>query len=405
MTKVKVLQIISGFAIEGQSGGLGRFGFELSRSLDTTRFEPIVCGLWDHGTTTEHQHIETLKSEGVETFTAAVWRESSPYRTFRGAVQAIKKTLNGRSIDIIHSHDQFGDVIALLLKPSLKSRVLIRTVHNEREWSRRFSRRILLTTMIYPVAFNLEVGVSQQVVRNLDARLLARLLNHKSQLIYNSIDFDRFNRSSESRDAIRAELGIPKDVVLIGSVGRLAPQKGYEYLLEAIKYLSEEQPRIKLIIAGDGPLMDSLKSQAKQLKISDHIEFLGVRSDIEKIISAMDIFVSSSLWEGLPTVLLESMAAQVPVIATDVSGSREIVTDDITGFLVPSSNAQALAHKITYVLQNREKADGVARIAKAAVLEKFSVKSASLQYMQAYDHQFYGKSKNNPKAVLPDRSV
>ena len=384
MNRIRVLQISSGFAVEGPSGGLGRFAMELSRKLDQTRVEPILCGLWDHGTELEQQRLRQLEQEGVEAFTAVPFSESVPYQRFWDAYRAIRSHMAGRSVDVLHSHEQFGDVMALLLGPTLKPRAVVRTVHNEREWARRPLRRVFLTGLLYPLAFKLEVGVSQQVVDNLNARWFARLLNRRAVRIYNSLNLDRFTFSGVPYTDVRHELGINDGAVVLCSVGRLTAQKGYEILIDAMRGVVTQFPSVFLIVVGDGVLREALLGQVKRLGLDKNILFLGQRSDIECILSTSDLFVSSSLWEGLPTVIIESMAAGVPVIATDVSGTRELVSDEVTGYLVKPGDAEALQGKILYAIENIARTDSVVERARTRVGEMFSIENAADQYINLY---------------------
>jgi hypothetical protein len=169
--RIRVLEIISGFAVEGPLGGIERFGIDLCRALDRTRLEPIACGLWSYGTPLEWRWVNQLVGEGIEAFIAATWAEDAPYRSFWRALRGIRTALAGQRVDIIHSHCQFGDVAALLLRRALGAQVVMRTVHNEREWVKRPLRRLVLTNWLYPLAFDAEIGVSQGVVDNLNQSL------------------------------------------------------------------------------------------------------------------------------------------------------------------------------------------------------------------------------------------
>jgi glycosyltransferase involved in cell wall biosynthesis len=379
-----VLQISSGFAIEGPSGGLGRFAMELSRALDQGKIESILCGLWDHGTLLERQRIEQLQTEGVETFTAAAFNEATPYRQFWAAFRFIRERMARRQVDVIHSHEQFGDVLALLLRPFLHSKAIIRTVHNEREWPRRPLRRIALTGFLYPLLFQGEVGVSQQVVANLDHRRMARFLGSPATCIYNSLNMARFRGKNIHNEALKREFDIPDGCVVLCSIGRLAEQKGFGVLLEAMHGLVSSFTNVKLIIVGDGPLGEGLREKSINLGLNDKVVFAGQRSDIENILAISDLFVSSSLWEGLPTVIIESMAIGVPVVATNVSGTRELIKDGMTGFLVKPNDPQELCAKVKAVINLLPETKVLTERAKSLVEQEFSIETAAKSYINLY---------------------
>lgn len=382
--RIRVLEIISGFAVEGPLGGIERFGIDLCRALDRTRLEPIACGLWSYGTPLEQRWLNQLARDEIEAFIAAPWVEDAPYRSFWQAVRGIRAALAGRQVDIIHSHCQFGDVAALLLKRALRAQVVIRTVHNEREWPKRPLRRLVLTNWLYPLAFDAEIGVSQGVVDNLNRRPGARWRKRQAPRIYNSLDFRRFSSVQVDRVGKKIEVGLPHDATVIGSIGRLVSQKGYSILLEAAQSVLEHFPQVRFVIVGGGPLMEPLKAQARKLGLEGRVIFTGPREDVEELLVMMDLFVSSSLWEGLPTVLLESIAAGVPVVATDVSGSREIIQHGLTGLLVPPNNPVLLSEAIISMIRDRQGAAAMAERAYSEVRSKFSIEIAAKLHADLY---------------------
>lgn len=347
MKPIRVLQIISGFAIEGPLGGIERFGVELAQALAAGgQVEPLVCGMWAYQTPYEADWMARLQAQGIDAFMPAVWEDSSPYRSFWRAWQGTRRHLHGGRVDILHSHCQFGDGLALLLKRELGAKAVVRTVHNEREWGKRPLRHLLLTNGLYPLRFQQELGVSQQVVDNLNQRPLARRLGKTAVLAYNALNVSRFANIRVNRDEKRRELGLPADAPLIGSVGRLTEQKAYDLFLKAAALVQARLPEAHFLLVGDGPLAADLQAQADRLGLAARVTFTGARRDVEELLPILDVFVNSSHWEGLPTVMLESMAARVPVVATNVSGNRELVRDGENGRLVPPNDPSALAQAV-----------------------------------------------------------
>ncbi len=397
MDRIRVLEIIHGFAVEGPLGGIERFGIELARALNGSHVEPILCGLWRFRTPYEGQWVARLREEGIDAFFAADWDEAHPYRSFWRAWQGIRRHLAGQRVHLVHSHCQFGDVLALLVAPSFHAQALVRTVHNEREWARRPARRLLFSQGLYPLLFHLEIGISQQVTANLQRRPLARLLKRSSVCLYNAVNLERFSSaaSQQNRERKRRELGLPCEVPIIGTIGRLTQQKGYAILLEAVALVVAEIPTVHCLIIGEGELSNELQERSRQLGVDSVVHFLGRRPDVEDLLATMDLFVSSSLWEGLPTVILESMAARIPVVATDVSGSRELVQEGVTGLLVPVADVPALARAIIRLLHERELAMAMAERAWERINE-FSITKVAQQHETLYHHLL---SLSNPKGV------
>jgi glycosyltransferase involved in cell wall biosynthesis len=178
-------------------------------------------------------------------------------------------------------------------------------------------------------------------------------------------------------------LGIPTSALVVGTIGRLTEQKGYTYLIEAASLILEQIPQSFFLIIGDGELADQLKHQAAQKEISSHVIFTGGRQDVEELLACMDLFVSSSLWEGLPTAILESMAAGVPIVATDIPGIRELIRDQWNGWLVPAGDATSMARVIRVALKNVKSRREFSNNARQDV-QSLSIKSIVGEYEKLY---------------------
>jgi glycosyltransferase involved in cell wall biosynthesis len=385
MKRMRVLQIVSGLSIEGPSGGSGRFVIELAHALDQARFEPLVAAIWDYHTGFEQKWRERLFAAGVRNVIAAGWDEAAPYRSCVRSLQA----LQGRSdfaADILHSHGEFTDLAAIYLRRPLRARRIIRTVHSALEWSKRPFYGRLFANLCYPLAFDREVAVSQRATDNLNRRLLARLRRRQAQCIHNALNFRRFDdlRAQADRAAQRAALGLPAGAPVIGTVGRLVAVKGYRYLLAAMPLVLTRQPEIHLVIVGDGVEGPALQAQAQTLGIADRVHFTGARADVEALLAIMDLFVSTSLVEGLPTVVLESMAARVPVIVSEIPGNLELVTNGETGTVTPTADPPTLAMAITAALAEPDRIRGLAAAAYHQIRARFSIEAVADQYAALY---------------------
>ena len=139
--------------------------------------------------------------------------------------------------------------------------------------------------------------------------------------------------------------------ILIGSAGRLDEQKGYSYLIRAARQVLDVRPDVLFAIAGDGPLRPQLEHLIAELRMTDHFQMLGFRQDIQNMIEAVDLFVSSSLWEGLPIIAVESIMLAKPIVVTNVGGSPEVVVQGKNGYVVPAADQKALAKAILTALE------------------------------------------------------
>jgi glycosyltransferase involved in cell wall biosynthesis len=351
---MRVLEIVYGFPLGDRGGGITRFGVGLTKALRCRGFDVHLCGLFGFGDNLEKELLMRLSGEGIPAFCASSWNEHNPYYSFGKAVQSLWHWQSKYRARIIHSHSEFGDIAAIMLKFHPSRPVIIRTIHGgfRYEWRKRPWRRLLLTNILYPILFDLEIGVSQTITNRLNARPLAKILKRQAVCIHNAIDLSRFQAVKIDKQVKRNSLGIPHNVPLIGTVGRLSEEKGFRFLIEAIPQVLAEIPDAYFLIVGEGNLKKSLQNQAAILGIEHRVIFTGSRLDVEEILSCLDLFVSSSLWEGLPTNILESMASGVPVVATDIPGTREIIQNGYNGWLTPPRDTCALARTIVEALKD-----------------------------------------------------
>lgn len=214
----------------------------------------------------------------------------------------------------------------------------------------------------------------------------ARISPDKVVTIYNGIDVSAFaTPNPEVAAQIRQSFDIPPGTLLVGTVGRLHPQKGLDNLLTAMPIIKRQFPNLRLLIIGDGELRNSSEIQAQSLGISDDVIFTGPRTDVPEIIPTLDVFSLPSLWEGLSLALLEAMAAGLPVVATSVGGTPEVVVDGATGLLVPPRDPTALAEAITHILTNPSMAHRMGQAGRERVTKHFSIDETVRKTEQLYE--------------------
>jgi glycosyltransferase involved in cell wall biosynthesis len=237
---------------------------------------------------------------------------------------------------IWHGHDYKTNVLGALLRRRSDVR-LVTTAHGwvSRSWK---------TPIYYALdrwslrAYEVVFCVSEDLRR---ACLASGVAPERCLLLPNAIDTEVFQRRRTIAEA-KAARGVPAARMLLLAIGRLAPEKGFDLLIDAVGQLLREQMDIELWIAGRGPEEETLRNRAERLA-PGRIRFLGFRQDIPELLEAADVFVLSSLREGLPNVVLEAMALEVPVVCTAVAGVPALVEHQRTGWLVPPGSAEALA--------------------------------------------------------------
>ncbi|HEV8191586.1 MAG TPA: glycosyltransferase, partial [Ktedonobacterales bacterium] len=174
-------------------------------------------------------------------------------------------------------------------------------------------------------------------------------------------------RAQTARAVTRAELGLPREADVVGTVGRLIPQKGIAYLLYAVPEILRARRDTHFIVVGDGELRGALEAHCHALAIADRVHFLGVSEHPWRALALCDMIALPSLFEGLPLTALEALAVGRPVVATDVGGVAEVVIPHQTGLLVPARDPAALAQAIIWMLEHQDERHAMGRAAGEVV--------------------------------------
>jgi glycosyltransferase involved in cell wall biosynthesis len=197
---------------------------------------------------------------------------------------------------------------------------------------------------------------------------------HKIVYIPNGIDTSRFQPNPTVRQAVREILGCPPKAFVWLTVGRLEPVKNHFELLRAFREVTANAAHTWLLIAGQGPLRAALEQRIAELKLTNCVRLLGLRSDIPDLLNAADAFVLTSLWEGMSNALLEAASTALPIVATEVGGNAEIVLDGRTGYLVPPSNIEALSQRMLHVMSLPEdQRNAMGQAGREHILQNFDI--------------------------------
>lgn len=372
---VTILQVIKVLDI----GGAERFCVDLSIKLKQLGYKVILCAFFQMHTELEETWSKNIQDHGIQVFHAAEWKGNDQFKYYLQGIRAISSFTDQNPIQVIHSHFQLGTIAAIYLKLKHRQLIVMRTAHNVNEWDANlygWVRKQLFSKWIYPFALNAQVGVSQAIVDQLSQHLGTKLSKKKPKLIYNGINFPTL--PSKNSDSSTHENNL-----VVGSVGRLAEQKGYIHLIRAIPKVLAKIPDVTFILLGAGPLHDVLLCEAASLDVLDHLILKGQVLDVYAHLKNFDLFISSSLWEGLPTAILEANWAEVPVIASKIPGNDEIVKDKETGWLVKPADPIALADSIIMALQSPDLRMKYSQKAKARIYQ-FSMDEISVQYANLY---------------------
>jgi glycosyltransferase involved in cell wall biosynthesis len=299
-----------------------------------------------------------------------------PIATFRsvhslGQQARLARQIAHSRIDIVHAYNFYGNVFAV--PPArLMAPVVIASIRDRSPYLTSMQKRV----QRYACQFADRILVNADAVKDW-------LVGHEGYsptnivVIRNGVDMSRF-AGPPAGERVRHELGIPDGARLVAVVSRLARLKGIEQFLAAAAALKPRYPDVRFLIVGetsppDPSYLRELEALADTLGIAGQVTFTGRRSDVPAILGAADVAVMPSLNEALSNVLLESMAAGAPVVATRVGGTPEALTDGETGLLVPPNDAAAIATAVSRLLDDRELACRLGQAARTRTAERFSV--------------------------------
>jgi glycosyltransferase involved in cell wall biosynthesis len=192
----------------------------------------------------------------------------------------------------------------------------------------------------------------------------------KVVVVCNAVDTERYPAAID-REAFRSSLGIRPGEHVMTMVGTFKRQKGHTYLIRAMAEVVPEHPELHILLAGDGELRPNIEGQVRADGLQGRVTFLGTRRDVPEILAASDSFILPSLWEGLPVALVEAMATGLPLVATVVSGTSQVVTDGVDGLLVPPGDVRALAAAMRRILADPVGAAGLGTAARSRVVSSF----------------------------------
>lgn len=295
--------------------------------------------------------------------------------------------------DIVHTHLFKSDLHGRLAARLCGVPVVVSTSHNNDVWAKRFPLGRLygftakLTDKV--IAVSDEVRDYQIQHTGIDSEKIC--------VIENGVDIRRFSNQTEAGLAFRKEFQIDVDTPLIGIIGRLKPQKDHDNFLNAAAQIKGKIPEARFLIVGDGPLRDELKFKAQALGLESSVIFCGLRQDIPAVLSALNLLVISSKWEGLPVTLLEGMAARCPIVSTAVGGVPNVVADGESALLVPPEDPSALANACTKILREPALARALVNAGFGRAQQQFSLDAMIQKTLKLYQ-ELLEKHVAHPRA-------
>ena len=282
-------------------------------------------------------------------------------------------------VTIWHGHDYKTNAMGLLLKKLWPMR-LVTTVHG---WVHHTTR----TPLYYRIdryclpRYERVISVSDDL---LEACSNAGVRPEQNRLLENAIDTEEYIRRQATVTA-KAKLELPIQGILIGAVGRLEPEKAFDVLIRAVKDLRDRIHDVRLVIVGEGSERTRLTELASELEIADRVHLVGWQSDVKAYFEAMDVFALSSLREGLPNVLLEAMAMEVPCVATRIAGIPKLIESGVNGLLVPAGNQNEMTTALHRLIANPDDRELFRRAGRRTVETRYSFPVRMKKLARIYD--------------------
>jgi glycosyltransferase involved in cell wall biosynthesis len=357
-------------------GGAEMTFLDLASHLDPNRFRSLALipeAGWLH---------ERLRERGIPTVLAksTAWHDRSMPKTMMRLVRSEK-------VDLIHSTLP-GQNFYSCLVGRWTGRKTVVTYQSAFDFLGPRSRKQDLELGIVRHTASAVVGVTEHIRQLLIGRKFAA---EKTVCIYNSVQPEKFETVGDGR--VRKELGCTNGTKIVGMVANLRASKGYEFFIRAARKVSDVLPQTRFVSVGDPDeqIAKRLSKEVEDCGLRDRFFFLGFRKDVPEILQDLDVFVLSSVSEGLPLVMLEAMAAGKPVVVTRCGGPQEVIEDGRTGFLVPPADADALAAKICEVVSDSARAAALGRAAREKANSKFTQKKMVGDYQHLYERCLDGR--------------
>jgi glycosyltransferase involved in cell wall biosynthesis len=347
MAPTRVLQVITRLII----GGAQETAMLIADGLDPAYFD--VDLLSGPQTGPEGSLIEEVRARGIPlTIEPSLVREINPVKDPLALVRLTRFIKRGR-YTIVHTNSSKAGILGRWAASLAGAPIVVHTVHG---WGHHEHQHALLRSF-YVLLERVTHRITDKLVvvspRNIEKGLADSIATpEKYVTIRSGIELNRFRQPDRPREAVRAELGIATDATVVGMVTRLSAQKAPLDFVAAARLVIAQRRDVRFVVVGDGPLRTEVEAVVATEGLADHIHLTGLRRDVPDLMHSFDIFALTSLWEGLPRVLPQAMAAGLPIVATAVDGNAEAVTDGINGFLTPPGDPQAMASALLRLLED-----------------------------------------------------
>lgn len=299
------------------------------------------------------------------------------------AIVNIRRLLRKYNIDIFHSHDFKSDFYGLVASVGRPIKRVL-TCHGSTRDSLLKRIYLLFTERLIYHFFDMIIAVSESLGKEL---ILKNLNPNKIKVVQNGLDSGLLGNDAKETN-LEESLCFPEERKVFAVIGRLYPDKGHRFFLEAFSKVSRNHPHITGLIVGDGPTRDVIVRQVRELNLEKSVFLCGIRSNMKAVYDSIDFLVIPSLTEGLPYVLLEAIASKIPIVATSVGDIPLLLKDEVTGYIVPPGDVDALEKRMTDLLKYPQKAKQLAEKGHSLVAETYSAQMMVMTTEKHYSSLF-----------------
>lgn len=365
MNKIKLLHILESF----HTGGAEKVTLDICNGLDKQRFVSHVLAFEDG------ELRNTFEKEGIATSILQKSKGYSPLFLFK-LIRFIKKN----HFDLTHIINGLTVINYGIMASKITNTPSIAAIHGHSHFnSDSFGNRVWYRMVDKADKI---ITVADSVSKHLESKGIE---SYKIKRIYNGIASDFPVLSNDEKETLAVSLGLPQSKFVLGCVANLRTVKGHIHLIEAFKEIQELIPDLYLLLIGSGSLKESLQKKVRSYGLDSKIIFCGTRHDVPACLQIFDIFILSSLSEGLPISILEAMRASLPIIATSVGGVPETVRDRLNGFIVEPGKSAQLSSAIKQMFENTDTCEEFGKQSKKIFLENFTHKSFISNYEKVFE--------------------
>lgn len=366
--KIKVIHPITRLIV----GGAQQNTIDTCARLDKNRFDSkIITG---PQTGPEGSLLREAREKGVSvTVLPELVRQPSPVNDV-AAFRKMCRIFTSETPLIVHTHSSKAGIIGRLAAKTAKVPVILHTVHG---WGYHDHQQFFMKRFFYLLERFCEKFTDKLIVvsgLNSEKGLRDGIGSEdKYMTIHSAFDLNPFMNVDYDTAHLKKALGINPEQPVVGTVGRLSPQKNPFDFVKTARLVKKAVPEAQFLFIGDGPLRRETEKLIAELNLADDVFLPGIRSDVPALLKCLDMFILTSLWEGLPRVIPQAMAAGIPVAANAVDGVAEVIDDGINGFLIPPGNIELMAQRVAAVLKNPALGRKLSQKGIETAVKRFSV--------------------------------